>query len=294
MGNVIIINKWFLELKPKTRFERLQRHWPLTLGHQNLISTTLRPSEHLIQIPLSCFQDVAFTRTDGQTDGWATLKDSTASQWRHQGIVPSIHPSIHSTTFFTCLPLVRPPRQQSQQGAPGFPFPGHISQLWLGDPKVISPSGPGPSPGPLSSWSHLEHLSRAAPRRHPFQMPKLPQLAPFNAKEQWHYSKSIKEDWTFHLIPEGDASHPPEETHFSLLYPRSHYFNHDPSFMTIGVRMNEDWLVDQELCLLAWLSFCHKAVVLFYQGTNSLANLPRHSPLTREQDLKILELLHLG
>ncbi len=45
-------------------------------------------------------------------------------------------------------------RQQQQQGAPGFLFPGHISQFWLGDQSQCnSPQG---TRGP--NWMSLEHL----------------------------------------------------------------------------------------------------------------------------------------
>ena len=116
--------------------------------------------------------------------------------------------------------------QQLQQGTPNFPFPAHINQLWLGDPEafpgqcgdIISPPSPGSSPWPPPSWSCLEHLPREAPRGHPYQMSKPPQLAPFNAKEQRLYSVTLADDWASHPISKGDASHPPEESHFGRLY----------------------------------------------------------------------------
>ena len=77
--------------------------------------------------------------------------------------------------------------QQLKQGAPDFPFPGHIDQLWRGDPEafpgqcwdIISPPSPGSSPGSPPHWSCLEHLPREASSGHPYQMPEPPQLAPF-------------------------------------------------------------------------------------------------------------------
>ncbi len=64
------------------------------------------------------------------------------------------------------------------------------------------------------------------------------------------YSEFLTDDWTSHLIPKGDTSHFPGETHFSHLYLQSHSFGHDPSFMIIGEGRNEDRLGDRELCLL--------------------------------------------
>lgn len=51
------------------------------------------------------------------------------------------------------------------------------------------------------------------------QVPKLPQLTAFNAKEQWLYSKLLLSDWASHPISQAQPSHPEEETHFSHLYP---------------------------------------------------------------------------
>ncbi len=62
----------------------------------------------------------------------------------------------------------------------------------------------GSSQGPLSSWAYLEHLPWEVTRRHPYQMTEPPQLAPFNAKKQRLYSKSLMDDCTSHLIPRKD------------------------------------------------------------------------------------------
>ncbi len=111
----------------------------------------------------------------------------------------------------------------------------------------------------------------------------------FSTQRSCGYTPSpLEDDWTFHLIPKEDASHPPDESRFSRLYPQSHSFDHDPSFMPIGDGRNKDWLVDLELRLLVQLSFlsrqCNKA---------STKPLLLHSSLTREQDPKILKLLYL-
>ncbi len=84
----------------------------------------------------------------------------------------SIHPSIHPS-ILNCLSEVGSWRQQfQQQGAPDFPFPGHISQFWLGDPRdIISPPGCWSAPGPVLNWTCLEHLPREVTSRHPYQMP---------------------------------------------------------------------------------------------------------------------------
>ncbi len=56
--------------------------------------------------------------------------------------------------------------------------------------EISSPPGPGSASGPPPSWTCLKHLPREATRRHPYQMPRPPQLAPFIVKE----SKSIMDD----------------------------------------------------------------------------------------------------
>ncbi|MEQ2264404.1 hypothetical protein XENORESO_005047 [Xenotaenia resolanae] len=86
-----------------------------------------------------------------------------------------------------------------------------------------------------------------------------------------------------------------EEAHFSRLYPGSRSFGHDPKFMAIGEGGNVDRLVNRELCFLAQLSLHHNGSARCYCGsrTDPSVDLPLHSPLTREQDPKILELLHL-
>ncbi len=102
-----------------------------------------------------------------------------------------IHPSIVNG-----LSGVRWQRHHFQRVAPDLSFTGHTSQLWLQNLKVfpgqcrdiISPPGPRPAPGPLTSWMCLERLHMEVTRGHPYQMPEPLQLAPFNAIEQWLYS----------------------------------------------------------------------------------------------------------
>ncbi len=76
-----------------------------------------------------------------------------------RNIVTSIRLLIHPQ------PLIRSRVTEVQgtvsAGAPDFPLPGHISQLWLGDLEVfpshyrdiIFPLRPGSTPGPLPSWT---------------------------------------------------------------------------------------------------------------------------------------------
>ncbi len=109
-----------------------------------------------------------------------------------------------------------------------------------------------------------------------------------NTKEQLFNSKFLTDDWTSHFIPKGGASHPPEETHFSRLFSWSHSFGHDPSFMTIAEERNKNWPVDQELCLLAQLSFHHNSALQQAQNgsrcCDSLAKFSLHSSLTHERN----------
>lgn len=48
-----------------------------------------------------------------------------------------------------------------------------------------------PRPESPHSWTCLENLHKEASRRLPNQMPKVPQLTPFNVKEQQFYSNSF-------------------------------------------------------------------------------------------------------
>ena len=57
-------------------------------------------------------------------------------------------------------------------------------------------------------------------------------------------------------------------------------------FVTIGEGRNEDRLVNRDLCFLAQFSLHHNG--------QTPVDLSLHFPLTREQDPKVLELLHLG
>ena len=94
----------------------------------------------------------------------------------------------------------------------------------------------------------------------------------------------------------GESSHPAEETHLSHLDPQSCSFSHYPQLVTIGEGWNKDQPVNRELCLLAQLSLHHNRPVQSpdhsRQCTNPSLDL-LHSPITQEQDPKILELLHL-
>ncbi len=85
---------------------------------------------------------------------------------------------------------------------------------------IISPPGRGPAPGPLPSWMCMDASLGRQTEAKPLQ------LAPFNAEDQWPYSKPLTDGLTSPLIPKEDATHPPEETPFSYLYPRSHSFGH--------------------------------------------------------------------
>ncbi len=97
----------------------------------------------------------------------------------HPSIYPSIHPSIHPS-IINCLCRGWVAEAVAPAGAPNLPLPGHISQLWLGDPEVFpgqwrditSPPGPGPALRPPDCSTYLEHFPREATRRHPYQMPE--------------------------------------------------------------------------------------------------------------------------
>ncbi|KAK3555190.1 hypothetical protein QTP86_010028 [Hemibagrus guttatus] len=124
----------------------------------------------------------------------------------------------------------------------------HFLQLFRRDPEafpgqprdIVSPACPGSSPGPPPGGACPEHLSRETSRRHPKQMPKPPQLPPFNVEEQRLYSELLLGDIAPYAISKGAPCHPTEEAHFGCLYPGSYPFSHDPELMTIGESRNVD------------------------------------------------------
>jgi len=85
-------------------------------------------------------------------------------------------------------PLIRG-RVAEATGPVGKPW--HLSpQAFTGQKgHIISPASPGSALGPPPSRMCLENLQREATRRHPNQMPGLPQLTPFNEGEQQLYSE---------------------------------------------------------------------------------------------------------
>ncbi|KAL3970244.1 alcohol-forming fatty acyl-CoA reductase [Sarotherodon galilaeus] len=186
--------------------------------------------------------------------------------------------------------------QQPKQRSPDLPLPSHLLQLIRGNTKafpgqprdIISPACPGSAPGPPPGGTCPEHLTQEAPRRHPCQMPEPPQLAPFDVEEQRLYSEPLPDGRTSHPISKGEASHPSEEAHFCRLYPRSRSFGHYPQLVAIG----EGRDVDRPLPLH------HDGPVQrphhCSRSTNPSVDLRLPSPITREQDPEILELLHLG
>lgn len=75
-------------------------------------------------------------------------------------------------------------------------------------------------------------------------------------------------------MPNRDASHSPV-TRFDPLYPQSLCFGHDHPVMIIGGTMNEDGLVDSELCLH------HNGALKRLQYRTATPNT-LHYPLTQE------------
>ncbi|MEQ2234722.1 hypothetical protein ILYODFUR_034371 [Ilyodon furcidens] len=94
-------------------------------------------------------------------------------------------------------------------------------------PQTPPPAPPGGAQGvprpaerhsPASmSWAVPWASSWKASRRHPIQMPELPQLAPLDVEEQRLYSKPLPDSQTPHPISKGVHSNPMEEAHFSRL-----------------------------------------------------------------------------
>ena len=159
-------------------------------------------------------------------------------------------------------------------------------QRVLGLPRGLFPVG------------HARNTSRGRrPGGHPIQIPEPPQLALLDVEEQRLYSELLLGDRAPHHISKGAPRHPAEETHFGRLYPGSRSFGHDPKFMTIGDCRNVNWTVNQELRLSAQLSLHHYRPIqwphYFGRCTDPPVSLTLHPSLTREQDPKILRLLHL-
>ncbi len=113
--------------------------------------------------------------------------DNNLSFDHHHGFSQELSRTvIHKHLFFQPIrPSIHPPLIRSLLPE-DFLFPGHISQLWLGNPEglsghcrdMTSPPGPRSALGPPLSWTYQEHLPWETIRRHPYQMPGPPQLAP--------------------------------------------------------------------------------------------------------------------
>ena len=129
-------------------------------------------------------------------------------------------------------------------------------------------------------------------------MPEPPQLTPLGAEEQRLCSELLPDGRAPHPVSKGEPGLSAEEANFSRLYPRSCFFCHYPKLVTIGEGRNRDQPVNRKLCLSAQLPLCRDgpAQIPHHYGrrTNPPVDLSLHFPLTREQDPKVLELLHLG
>ncbi|KAK3515850.1 hypothetical protein QTP70_034718 [Hemibagrus guttatus] len=114
-------------------------------------------------------------------------------------------------------------------------------EAFRGQPRdIVSPACPGSSPGSIPGGAFPEHLPRETSRKKPKQMPKPPQLSPFDVEEQRLYSKLLPGDRAPYPITKGAPRHPTEEAHFGCLYLGSYPFGHDPELMTIGESRNVD------------------------------------------------------
>ncbi len=201
---------------------------------------------------------------------------NTLTEYENLHLFSTIHPSI-----INHLSVVGSQRQQFQQDAPDFPLPGHISQLWLGNPEVfpgqcrdiISPPGPGAALGPPPSWTCLEPLHREAARRHPYQM--LNHLSWFLSTQRSSSSAPSSSQMTkllTLLLRETPATHLRKPISAACIWIL--FFRSWPSFMTTGEGRNEDWAKDLKLCLLAPLPFCHNGVVKRMQNCSRCTNSP--------------------
>lgn len=84
-----------------------------------------------------------------------------------------------------------------QQVVPDFPFPGHISELWLGNTKTFP--GPGSALGPSFSWTCLTHLNwPLSLQRSSTSTPSLPQMTELHIllyPGRWHPLLSLPPFW---------------------------------------------------------------------------------------------------
>ncbi|KAK3567625.1 hypothetical protein QTP86_020275 [Hemibagrus guttatus] len=126
---------------------------------------------------------------------------------------------------------------------------GHVQR------RETLPEGPRGTPRPAErqSLQRVLGLPWASPRwgmpgtppqghvlGHPKQMPKPPQLSPFDVEEQRLYSELLPGDRAPYPISKGAPRHPTAEAHFGRSYPGSYPYGHDPELMAIG----ESWDVD--------------------------------------------------
>uniref|UniRef100_A0A8C6MLL2 Endothelial PAS domain protein 1 n=1 Tax=Nothobranchius furzeri TaxID=105023 RepID=A0A8C6MLL2_NOTFU len=114
--------------------------------------------------------------------------------------------------------------EEERPSSPDRPLPSHLHQFLRQDPKafpdqigdVTSPTCPGSTRGPPAGRTYPKHLPREASRRHPDQMPKPPQLTPFDPEEQRFYSESLPNVLAPHPIFKAETSHPMEGNQFGL------------------------------------------------------------------------------
>ncbi len=122
------------------------------------------------------------------------------------GLDASIHPSFFRRFLgpFTW--------QQAKQDSPDVPLSSSVFQLLLGDPEVfpsqmryvIYPACSGSTLRSLTSWTSI----RRHPRRHPDQMLKPPQPAPFYVTEQRLYCELRPDIWAPYPISKGELRRP--------------------------------------------------------------------------------------
>ncbi len=129
----------------------------------------------------------------------------------------SFHPSIHCQSLIRGQVVKAAAHSGGSQGVPGPVRRYNLSALDLGLPRVLCPAG---------------RACNTSPRRWPEDI-----LTRYQNHLSWllltQWSKSLTDDCISHPTPKGDASHPPDETYFSRLYPRSRSLCHDLSFVTV-------------------------------------------------------------
>lgn len=103
----------------------------------------------------------------------------------------------------------------------------------------------------LRSWAEVRNGSA---RRRPNQMPKPPQLSPFDMKKKRLHSELPLDVWDPHPFCKAEPSSPATEIHSGCLFPQAHCFAPCPE-LTKGEGWNIHWMVQHFILVLYLQTF---------------------------------------